>query len=257
MSAKKINWILLRGLSREVRHWGSFPEYLEQQNDQYKVFPLELPGVGQKNHMDSLPTLKGYVENLRVELQELKKNHEGEFGVIAISLGGMIALTWAGLYPDDFQHIVVLNSSGGNLSSPFKRLKPKAIKEITKLLGKSLTTKEDIYQREKAVLELTTNMIPVTDSLIKKWADIGQENPLRHKNFLKQLYAASKFKVPKMIKGNLFVISGAKDELCDPECSRILAERFKAPAAIHPQAGHDITLDDPEWLAQTIAQQIG
>jgi pimeloyl-ACP methyl ester carboxylesterase len=249
------NWVLLRGLSREVRHWGEFPEILKSKNSNYQVFPIELPGSGAKHNIPSKTTLKENVTHLREEFLELKNTHKGNFGIIAISLGGMVAMTWADMFPDDFKDLVVLNSSAGNLSSPFKRLRPTAIKEIAKLLLSS-TFSSDIYSREKAVLKMTTQMIPLTDDLIKKWAEIGQEFPMSRKNFFRQLYAATKFIVPKELKCNSLVLSGAKDTLCHPECSQIIAKLYNSKIAIHPNAGHDLTLDDPHWLASTIATNI-
>ena len=45
------------------------------------------------------------------------------------------------------------------------------------------------------------------------------------------------------------VVASANDPLCDPECPRRLALRFGAPLVTHPRAGHDLSVDDPEWLA--------
>jgi pimeloyl-ACP methyl ester carboxylesterase len=249
------NWILLRGLSREVRHWGSFPEILKSKNNKYKVFPLELPGNGKKHEIDSKSNLADNVEHLRKEFLELKKDNPGNFGVIAISLGGMVALTWADQYPDDFKDLVVLNSSAGDLSSPFKRLQPNAIKEIFKLVFSS-TYSSTIYEREERILKMTTQLIPLTDELIQKWADIAQEYPMSRKNFFRQLYSALKFVVPKKLKCNTLILSGAKDTLCHPECSEIIADLYNSKSVVHPKAGHDLTLDDPHWLATTIAENI-
>jgi pimeloyl-[acyl-carrier protein] methyl ester esterase len=254
-SSEIYNWILLRGLSREVRHWGKFPSILESKNSKYRVFPLELPGNGRKFNIDSKTSLEDNVEHLREELIELKKSNPGNFGVIAISLGGMVALTWAGKYPNDFKDLVVLNSSAGDLSTLFKRLQPSAMKEIFKLIFSS-TYNSNIYDREERILKMTTQITPLTDELIKEWADFGQEYPMTRKNIFRQLYSALKFVVPKELKCNTLILSGAKDTLCHPECSEIIAKLYNSSAAVHPEAGHDLTLDDPQWLATTIAENI-
>ncbi|MCO4793668.1 MAG: alpha/beta hydrolase, partial [Bacteriovoracaceae bacterium] len=143
------NWILVRGLSRQTKHWGSFPDKL-QETTGHNVFRLELPGVGIKNDIQAKSSIRKNVEHLREELQALKSENPGEWGIIAVSLGGMIAMDWCSTFPDDFKHMVVLNSSAGNLSSPFKRLQPFALKTIL-----SLFFKGDLEYREKKVLELT------------------------------------------------------------------------------------------------------
>ncbi|MBT7608500.1 MAG: alpha/beta hydrolase [Bacteriovoracaceae bacterium] len=255
IKSETYNWILLRGLSREVRHWGAFPNILKSKNERYRVFPLELPGNGKKFGIDSKSSLIENVEDLRKEFLELRKQNSGNFGVIAISLGGMVALTWADKYPDDFKDLVVLNSSAGDLSSVFKRLQPGAMKEIFKLICSS-TYNDNIYDREKTILKMTTTMTPLTDELIKKWADFGQEYPMTRKNVFRQLYSALKFVVPKRLKCNTLILSGAKDSLCHPQCSEIIAKLYNSKSAVHPEAGHDLTLDDPNWLASQIAENI-
>ena len=62
--------------------------------------------------------------------------------------------------------------------------------------------------------------------------------------------------MPKELKCNSLILSGAKDTLCDPECSQIIANLYNSKSAVHPNAGHDLTLDDPQWLASTIADNI-
>jgi hypothetical protein len=44
----------------------------------------------------------------------------------------------------------------------------------------------------------------------------------------------------------------AGDRLVDPECSRTLARAWQADFIEHPNAGHDLPLDDGAWVAQQI-----
>ncbi|MEO8807178.1 MAG: alpha/beta hydrolase, partial [Burkholderiaceae bacterium] len=48
-------WVLLRGLTRESRHWGEFPMLLEAQLGPVQVVTLDLPGNGQR-HAQASPT---------------------------------------------------------------------------------------------------------------------------------------------------------------------------------------------------------
>ena len=43
----------------------------------------------------------------------------------------------------------------------------------------------------------------------------------------------------------------------DPRCSAALARRWSARRAVHPDGGHDLSLDDPGWLADTLADWAG
>jgi hypothetical protein len=38
----------------------------------------------------------------------------------------------------------------------------------------------------------------------------------------------------------------------DPDCSREIAHRWGCPLAVHPQAGHDLPLDDGPWVLATV-----
>ncbi|HEY3597313.1 MAG TPA: alpha/beta hydrolase, partial [Paraburkholderia sp.] len=40
-------WILLRGLTRETRHWGALPAYLQDALNGARVLPIDLPGNGE------------------------------------------------------------------------------------------------------------------------------------------------------------------------------------------------------------------
>ena len=52
---------------------------------------------------------------------------------------------------------------------------------------------------------------------------------------------------------SLFVV-GTTDRLVDASCSRALARRYLAPLIEHPSAGHDLSTDEPQWLAGEIAR---
>ncbi len=244
------NWILLRGLSRETRHWGEFPERLAKTFTGV-ISPLEIPGVGSKNNQTAPTNLDEYVENLRLEFLDLKKNHPGPWGIISISLGGMIAMRWVEMHPHDFQDIILINSSGGDLNPFWERISPKAIATISKQVFNN-----NSFTREKEILKLTTSMIDIDDTLVNKYAFYAEEFPIRRKNFFNQVYAASKFKVPKKIEPKLIIFSGARDQLASPKCSDNLAKHFDTKNITHPKAGHDLPLDDPDWIVQEIKQQI-
>lgn len=246
-TVESLNWVLIRGLSREKRHWGDFPELLKKAYPQAQIVVIELPGVGTKYQESSPTTIDGFVEKLRREFITFKDDKK--WGIISVSLGGMIAMSWVHKHQNDFEKIVTINSSAGNLSKLHERLSPLAIKKILQLFFKN-----DMEQRERVILELTNNITPITDDLVRRWASYGAEYPLKREVFLKQLYAASKFKVPAAIKIPYLIMLGAKDRLTNPNCSRTLAKHFGLPTCEHPEAGHDLPLEAPEWIIEKIVQ---
>ena len=46
MTRDVIPWVLLRGLTREAGHWGSFPNQLRKALGGTPVLTLDLPGAG-------------------------------------------------------------------------------------------------------------------------------------------------------------------------------------------------------------------
>lgn len=244
-----LNWILVRGLSRETRHWSKFPAKLQEKYPDSLIRVLELPGVGTKFKQSSPTSIEEFAKALRPEFLTLTKEHRGDWGIIAVSLGGMIAMNWADLYPDDFRYMVTINSSAGNLSGPFDRLSLTAVKQIGKLFFKN-----DLVERERVILELTTRKTAITNELVEKWASFGNEYPLSREVFLKQIYAAARFKVPQTLSVPYMIICGEGDQLTSPKCSKLLAKHFNIKCHSHPDGGHDLPLDDPDWLVQNIHQ---
>jgi len=247
MDIKPKNWLLIRGLARERRHWGKFPVDLEAALDSSKVFTLELPGVGKKSEVDAYSTIGEYADHLRSEWLHLKSEHPGPWGIIAISMGGMISMNWCSRYPHDMAALVLLNSSAGNLSPPHHRFSPKAMGMVLKLFFK-----ENYLEREESILKLTTHKTHPSSELIKEYASYSQEHPIKRKNFIKQIYAASKFIVPEELKLNLLILAGKYDSLASYECSKTLSRHFSVNYFINEEAGHDLPLDDPSWVIERI-----
>jgi pimeloyl-ACP methyl ester carboxylesterase len=48
------------------------------------------------------------------------------------------------------------------------------------------------------------------------------------------------------------VLVGARDTFVDPRCSAALAGWLGVTPSIHPDAGHDLTLDAPAWVVDQI-----
>lgn len=247
MGVEPRNWLLLRGLAREERHWGAFPQMLEEQAPPLKTHFLELPGVGKKANQEAFANIEDYTNQLRDEWLELKKENEGGWGVMAISMGGMIGMDWCKRFPHDMEALILINSSAGNLSPPHHRFSPKATGTVLKLFFR-----EDYEEREEAILSLTTNMLKITNDIIKKNAEFSKDSPISRASFLKQMFAASRFKVPNDLKARLLILAAKKDRLASYKCSQAIARHFNEKIYLHKEAGHDLPLDDPQWIIDHI-----
>ena len=130
-----MNLLLIRGLSRETRHWGTFGKQVESSIDGLTVHCLEMPGAGMKMNITAPLTIRGYVENLRKEFLELKKIYDKNWYCFGISMGAIVTLEWGRCYPHDFRHLFLVNTSVRNLSPFWQRLRSKALIRMIKIFS--------------------------------------------------------------------------------------------------------------------------
>ena len=86
-------WILLRGLTRERRHWGALPALLRDALGGARVLPVDLPGNGEFASLRSSANVPDMVDFVR--RVALESGVPGPYRVLAMSLGGMVATDWA------------------------------------------------------------------------------------------------------------------------------------------------------------------
>lgn len=240
--------VLLRGLIREKRHWNDFPKALSKLLPDAKITQIEYPSAGIR-HREKFPlNIKKLVDDLRSQLEE--KN--GARILVAISLGGMVALNWSKIFPNDFDKLVIINSSARNLSLPHERMNIKEWKKIFNILK----TKSE-FEKELAILEFTTNKLSLDqkNKIATQYASYAKECPITLQNLLRQLALATSLKAPKMNRDILFCV-GDKDLLARPSCSKKMSDFYGSELRIAKDAGHDLSLDAPNWLAAEIRNLI-
>ena len=111
---------------------------------------------------------------------------------------------------------------------------------------------KDARERERKILEITTNLISVDDQKLDEWVEIAESMKLTRLNLIKQLYAASKFKLPKKLQIPYTVLASKADRFVDYTCSEKIARRYNAPIYLHEKAGHDLPTDDPNWVIKIL-----
>lgn len=246
--SERQTWILLRGLARERRHWQDFPEHLAAElGPDVDIVPLELPGNGGLRHLESPLTIGGHVDALREELG--REGRRGPFHVLAISMGGMVAVDWMHRFPDEIALAVIVNSSLRGLSPVHHRLRPANLPGVARSLSGTL----DAETRERIVLEMTTRLRPDIATLATINAEIARDAPMTRRAVVRQLLAAARFKAPAAPpRPPALVVVSDHDTFVDPRCSVAMAERWGLPIEHHLTAGHDLPLDDGPWLARTV-----
>ena len=240
-------WIFLRGLTRERRHWGDFPDVFRAELPDAEVLAPDLPGNGGLNALRSPASIEAMAEHCRNALRE--QGARPPYHLLALSLGAMVATDWAVRHPEELRGCVLINTSFAGLSPVYRRLRPR---QWTTLLGLALPGRGDAA-REAAILRMTSALAGDRDRIVRDWSAWRRERPVSPANALRQLWAAARFRLPQAPPAvPVLVLAGAGDALVAPECSRALARRWRAHYAEHPAAGHELTLDAGPWVARQV-----
>ena len=240
-------WIFLRGLSRERRHWGDFPDIFKQHFPDATILTPDLPGCGIHSRIKSPSSISGLLEFVRNDIKSQIKDQP--INILALSMGAMVALEWMKLYPDECHLGILINTSLKGIN-PFKhRLRPENYWSIINniLLYKSLKSKE------QCILNLTSNFDHNYQQIIADWISYARNNPVSHLNIIRQLIAASRYKAavnkPEL---PLLLLRSLKDRLVNSESSLTISRHWQLPVQTHPEAGHDLPLDDASWVCEQI-----
>lgn len=245
---KQKHFYLLRGLIREAEHWGEFPELLTQAIPGSRYTLIDIPGAGKYFRSPSPLSIKKMVEKMRQSYLETAQEGEERI-LLAISLGGMISAQWLKDYPQDFEKVILMNTSYGGISPLFDRLKPSALLHLLKvpvLQGRA---------KEAHILRLVSNHDNVFDSTLNLWDKIYQERPVSLSNSLRQLTAAGLFRIghfkPQI---PVLLLASVQDRMVSVECSRAIGKKWGFEVIEHPTAGHDLSADDPAWIVKHIQE---
>lgn len=237
-------FLLLRGLMREQRHWGDFITELQQQFPERQVLTLDIPGNGVHFQAQSPCGVADMTDALRQQL--IISNGDCALDIIALSMGGMIALDWMWRYPGEIATAVLINSSVRQFAPVPQRLRWQNWGRLLALLWQSSA------QRERCILELTSNSQVSNQVLLQQWQTWQMEYPVSGYNALRQLWAAAQFTAHARPRQPLLVMTSEADRLVDYRCSLRMQQDWQAALALHLTAGHDLPLDAPEWVCQQI-----
>ena len=243
-------WVLLRGLTREQAHWGHFPAELAASMAGARIVCVDLPGAGLL-HQQSCPwRVEAMVDACQRQLAG--QGVAPPYRLLGLSLGGMVAAAWSRAWPQAVSGLVLVNTSLRPYSPPQRRLRLARLPEMLWLLATA-----DGLAIERAVLQLTSQHPERHGHAPADWLAIRQARPVSSANALRQLLAAARYRwqgpapaVP------VLVVRSARDGLVDPACSQRIAKAWQADLISHPDAGHDLPLDDGPWLAARVAEWV-
>ena len=237
-------WIFLRGLTRSSAHWGQFVAEFEVENSA-QVIALDLPGNGALWQEPSPTRVAQMARWCQQEVQ--RRGIQGTVGVLAMSLGGMVAAQWALQQPAAVRELVLINTSMRPFNPFWQRMRPASFWCLIKLALTGATPQ--IWERE--ILRLTTNH--ARHDVLQSWSAERVQRPVSGLNAMRQLLAAARYRA--QAKGPhvpTLVLAGEHDRLVAAQCSKEIAKRWGTALQLHPSAGHDLTLDDGPWVAAAV-----
>ncbi len=242
------NWIFLRGLTRGNIHWADFPSLFQNKHPEFQIELLEIPGNGTTCNEKTPINPQAAIEMIR---KKSKFCQQGQtFNLCGISLGGMIAMKWAELYPNEVQTLTIINSSLKQLSPFYHLLKPNSYLSILH----SLFTKDTLKQ-EATILQITSNHYETAKEKLPHFSDFTKNHPVTKSNFVKQLILANRIKLNEQLPIPLNILWSQQDRLVNCKCSENIAKKFNAKTFVHPSAGHDLPLDAPDWLCEILGNK--
>lgn len=238
--------ILLRGLAREQKHWDQ--EFLNMliRRDLVPVM-IDLPGAGEYRDLTSPTEVEDYVSFLQTRIRDVLDEGEKAY-LLGHSLGGMIAIRWAFEYPENFNKVFLVNTSDKRSRSLPERLRPFGLWQMFNIMKT-----RNIKKQELEILKMNSNNNLARQKALPKWVSLACSRPVKIRSILNQLLAASKFEAPSKLEVPLLYISSKADRMVSYKCSKRLAKQHHANILLHDRAGHDIPLDDPDWLVDCIA----
>ncbi len=247
------DWVFLRGLARESAHWADFPETFTAKVRGSRIFFADLPGNGRHFASRSPSSITSMMECVRHSSLSARPTEEGAPGVtprylLAISLGAMVAVEWMSRYPEEIAGAVLINTSLRGINPILQRLQWRAWPELARIV---LT--HDPAVREQRILHLTSRQRSQDSALALAYASAFRLRPMRRINLIRQLWSAATYQAPPSPPmAPVLLLSSRVDRLVNPSCSAAIANAWHAPLACHPWAGHDLPLDDPEWVADRV-----
>lgn len=240
-------WILLRGLTRSSFHWLQFEQKFKNFFQCDEVLTPEVAGNGWLFEELSTTHLDEAVSQVRNQISV--EPNPNEIGIFAISMGGMIAARWAQLFPEEVKKLVLVNSSFSSFSPFYHRLRPHNYPMI--LENFLFYNPENL---EKSIMQTTSNCEEKWTPHIQKLIEFQQSHPVSLANFIRQLKMTSETDLKKRPAAQILILTSKADRLVNFKCSQAIAKRWSSAIEIHSTAGHDLPLDDPDWIFEKMSE---
>ena len=244
---KNRHWVFLRGLVRESAHWDDFPGRFVAAVPGARAHLIDLPGNGRHWRQPSPLGLRETMDAVRTEALAVMQTQE-PFYLFTISLGGMVAVEWANRHPHELAGVVLINTSLRGLSPLWQRLALTSWPLLARIIATG-----DVAQRERLILQLTAACQTPTPDFIANRVAVQQRHPVQLANVFRQLWAAARYHPPRQKPSMpLLLINSLGDRMVSPACTLAIARHWNTEPMTHPSAGHDLPLDEPDWVIAAV-----
>ncbi|MFD3449814.1 alpha/beta fold hydrolase [Microbacteriaceae bacterium 4G12] len=127
--------LLVHGNMTSSKHWDVV---MEQLQDRYKVYAIDLRGFGSSTYHKPVDSLKDFSEDLKMFVEKVGIQ---KFSLAGWSTGGGVSMQFAADYPEYVEKLILVESVGITGYPMFKK-----DENGQPLVGQFLTTKEEIAQ---------------------------------------------------------------------------------------------------------------
>lgn len=221
----------------------------------------DLPGCGAEHATTSPTSVAAIAAHVRGQVHAASDRHRDQpVWLLAMSLGAMVACQWMLAHPGEVAGVVLINGSVGALSPPWRRMR---VAGLLRLVRAALS--RDPVARERLIASVVSGRPAAVEGALARWVELARGRPVRLATALRQILAAARFRLPAAVTlpaaaaaaattvpVPALVLVSASDRLVHPSCSAAIARRLEAVVREHPDAGHDLPLDDPDWVADQV-----
>lgn len=248
-----LTWLLVGPLGRESATWGPASQILLGQlqtvQPRASLYELDLPGTGRLWRERSPSQIGELVAQLRARVQA--SGLQGPFGLITSSWAACVAAEWARLHAEELGVIVMLSPGMRPFAPVLRSVRPGFwATALAQLLGR-----RSPFERDRRYWFTHTQLEQPPDELLQRWRQLRRAHPLKARNGWRQMLAVWRFETSKRRPHTqVLLLAGKGDVWLDWRVSAAISRAWGAALRVHPEAGHDLLLDDPAWVARSLAE---
>ncbi|MFA0088016.1 alpha/beta fold hydrolase [Vibrio sp. 10N.261.51.F12] len=233
--------VLVRGLLRESGHWQRMIDAFTALDPDLVIITPNVPGNGALFQQRSPTNIESMLPSV---LHQLPSDCE-RYHLVAISMGSMLASSWAHRLPNNVASLTLINPSFSRYSHFWQRIN---LLKLPYLCGSKLLGSKPF---ETAVLNVTYPRHVSQPDVLHHYLTLRQSHPVSFSNALRQLIAAARFKGPAIApRCPTLVITSESDQLVSSQAGLAIAKAWGVQHMCYASDAHDLPSEKPEELAR-------